>query len=152
MYQAAIKGDWKVAKDVIDKYPGIVRVAITRKWETALHIAAAAKRTAFVKELVERMNEEDLALKNKDGNTAICFAAASGIVEIAMIMVEKNKNLPMIQGNKGMRPIHMAALFGHRNMVSYLYPVTNFGSLAREEQISLFLGTISADLYGMMHL
>ncbi|XP_050261946.1 ankyrin repeat-containing protein ITN1-like isoform X3 [Quercus robur] len=148
LYQAAIKGDWKVAKDVIDKYPGIVRVAITRKWETALHIAAAAKRTAFVKELVERMNDVDLALKNKDGNTAICFAAASGIVEIAMIMVEKNKNLPMIQGNKGMRPIYMAALFGHRNMVSYLYPVTNFGSLAREEQISLFLGTISADLYG----
>ncbi|KAK4564341.1 hypothetical protein RGQ29_006420 [Quercus rubra] len=149
LYQAAIKGDWKVAKDVIDKYPGIVRVAITRKWETALHIAAAAKRTAFVKELVERMNEEDLALKNKDDNTAICFAAASGIVEIAMIMVEKNKNLPMIQGNKGMRPIYMAALFGHRNMVSYLYPVTNFGSLAREEQISLFLGTISADLYDL---
>ncbi|XP_050261947.1 ankyrin repeat-containing protein At5g02620-like isoform X4 [Quercus robur] len=149
LYQAAIKGDWKVAKDVIDKYPGIVRVAITRKWETALHIAAAAKRTAFVKELVERMNDVDLALKNKDGNTAICFAAASGIVEIAMIMVEKNKNLPMIQGNKGMRPIYMAALFGHRNMVSYLYPVTNFGSLAREEQISLFLGTISADLYDL---
>nr|XP_023915691.1 ankyrin repeat-containing protein NPR4-like isoform X3 [Quercus suber]POF06454.1 ankyrin repeat-containing protein itn1 [Quercus suber] len=149
LYQAAIKGDWKVAKDVIDKYPGIVRVAITRKWETALHIAAAAKRTAFVKELVERMNEEDLALKNKDDNTAICFAAASGIVEIAKVMVGKNRNLPMIQGNKGMRPIYMAALFGHRNMVSYLYPVTNFGSLAREEQISLFLGTISADLYDL---
>nr|POF06455.1 ankyrin repeat-containing protein npr4 [Quercus suber] len=97
LYQAAIKGDWKVAKDVIDKYPGIVRVAITRKWETALHIAAAAKRTAFVKELVERMNEEDLALKNKDDNTAICFAAASGIVEIAKVMVGKNRNLPMIQ-------------------------------------------------------
>nr|POF06456.1 ankyrin repeat-containing protein npr4 [Quercus suber] len=128
---------------------GIVRVAITRKWETALHIAAAAKRTAFVKELVERMNEEDLALKNKDDNTAICFAAASGIVEIAKVMVGKNRNLPMIQGNKGMRPIYMAALFGHRNMVSYLYPVTNFGSLAREEQISLFLGTISADLYDL---
>ncbi|KAM3742126.1 hypothetical protein ACB098_07G047300 [Castanea mollissima] len=139
LYQAAIKGDWKVAKDVIDKYPGIVRVAITRKWETALHIAAAAKRTDFVKELVNCMEKEDLALKNRDDNTAICFAAASGIVEIAMIMVEKNENLPMIQGNKGMRPIHMAALFGHRNMVSYLYPLTKFGSLDRGEQISLFL-------------
>ncbi|XP_030942224.1 ankyrin repeat-containing protein ITN1-like isoform X3 [Quercus lobata] len=148
LYQAAIKGDWEVAKDVIEKYPVIVRVAITRKWETALHIAAAEKRTAFVKELIKHMNEEDLALKNKDDNTAICFAAASGIVEIAEVMVEKNNNLPMIRGNKGMRPIYMAALFGHRNMVSYLYPVTNFGSLAREEQISLFLATISADLYG----
>ncbi|KAF3961104.1 hypothetical protein CMV_014244 [Castanea mollissima] len=149
LYQAAIKGDWKVAKDVIDKYPGIVRVAITRKWETALHIAAAAKRTDFVKELVNCMEKEDLALKNRDDNTAICFAAASGIVEIATIMVEKNENLPMIQGNKGMRPIHMAALFGHRKMVSYLYRFTNFGSLDRGEQISLFLGTISADLYDL---
>ncbi|XP_075673134.1 uncharacterized protein LOC142642624 isoform X2 [Castanea sativa] len=149
LYQAAIKGDWKVAKGVIDQYPDIVRVAITRKGETALNIAAAAKRTAFVKELVKHMKKEDLALKNKDDNTAICFAAASGIVEIAKIMVEENEDLPMIKGNKGMRPIHMAALFGHRNMVKYLYSVTNFGSLAREEQISLFLGTISADLYDL---
>ena len=96
------------------------------------------------------MNEEDLTLQNKDGNTAICFAAASGIVEIAMVMVEKNNNLPMIRGNKGMTPLYMAAMFGHRNMVSYLYSVTNFESLAREEQISLLLGTISADLYGTM--
>ncbi|XP_030942223.1 ankyrin repeat-containing protein ITN1-like isoform X2 [Quercus lobata] len=100
LYQAAIKGDWEVAKDVIEKYPVIVRVAITRKWETALHIAAAEKRTAFVKELIKHMNEEDLALKNKDDNTAICFAAASGIVEIAEVMVEKNNNLPMIRGFK----------------------------------------------------
>ncbi|KAM4088149.1 hypothetical protein ACB094_07G049100 [Castanea mollissima] len=97
LYQAAIKGDWKVAKGVIDQYPDIVRVAITRKGETALNIAAAAKRTAFVKELVKHMKKEDLALKNKDDNTAICFAAASGIVEIAKIMVEENEDLPMIK-------------------------------------------------------
>ena len=116
--------------------------------ETALHIAAAAKRTAFVKELVQRMTEEDLALQNKDGNTAICFAAASGIVEIAKVMVEKNKRLPMIRGKQGKTPLYMAALFGHREMVSYLYSVTTFGSLSREEKISLLLVTISADLYG----
>uniref|UniRef100_A0A2N9FGH4 PGG domain-containing protein n=1 Tax=Fagus sylvatica TaxID=28930 RepID=A0A2N9FGH4_FAGSY len=100
LYQAAIKGDWKAAKAVINKDRGVVRVGITRKRETALHIAAAAKRTAFVKELVKYMNEEDLTLRNKDGNTAICFAAASGIVEIAMVMVEKNNNLPLIRGFK----------------------------------------------------
>ncbi|GMY35002.1 ankyrin repeat-containing protein At5g02620-like [Fagus crenata] len=75
LYQAAIKVDCKADKDC-----GVVRVGITRKRETALHIAAAAKHTAFVKELVKYMNEEDLTLRNKDGNTAICFAAASGIV------------------------------------------------------------------------
>ncbi|KAF3954128.1 hypothetical protein CMV_020489 [Castanea mollissima] len=149
LYEAAIKGDWKAAKDVIDKDHGVVRAGITRKRETALHIAAAAKRTAFVKELVEHMEEEDLALKNKDENTAICFAAASGIVEIAEVMVKKNKNLTLIRGNQGKTPLYMAALFGHRDMVSYLYDVTDFESLTPEERISLLLGTISADLYDL---
>ena len=98
------------------------------------------------------MTEEDLALQNKDGNTAICFAAATGIVEIAKVMVDKNKKLPMIRGNQGKTPLYMAALFGHRDMVSYLYEVTDFESLTHEERISLLLGTISADLYGMMPL
>ena len=98
------------------------------------------------------MTEEDLALQNKDGNTAICFAAATGIVEIAKVMVDKNKKLPMIRGNQGKTPVYMEALFGHREMVSYLYSVTDFGSLPRHEKISLLLGTISADLYGTMPL
>ncbi|KAK4564351.1 hypothetical protein RGQ29_006428 [Quercus rubra] len=149
LYEAAIKGDWKAAKDVINKDRDVVRAGITRKRETALHIAAAAKRTAFVKELVKHMNEEDLALKNKDENTAICFAAASGIVEIAEVMVKKNKNLTLIRGNQGKTPLYMAALFGHRDMVSYLYEVTDFESLTHEERISLLLGTISADLYDL---
>ncbi|XP_050261987.1 ankyrin repeat-containing protein At5g02620-like isoform X2 [Quercus robur] len=149
LYQAAIKGEWKAAKLVIDKDPHVVRVRINRKLETALHIAAAAKRTAFVKELVQRMTEDDLALQNKDGNTAICFAAASGIVEIAKVMVEKNERLPMIRGKQGKTPLYMAALFGHREMVSYLYSVTTFGSLSHDEKISLLLVTISADLYDL---
>ncbi|XP_050261991.1 ankyrin repeat-containing protein At5g02620-like isoform X6 [Quercus robur] len=149
LYEAAIKGDWKTAKGVINEDRDVVRAGITRKRETALHIAAAAKRTAFVKELVQHMNKEDLALKNKDENTAICFAAASGIVEIAMLMVEKNKDLPLIRGNQGKTPLYMAALFGHRDMVSYLYGVTDFESLTHQERISLLLGTISADLYDL---
>ncbi|KAM4098052.1 hypothetical protein ACJW30_07G047500 [Castanea mollissima] len=149
IYQAAIKGEWKAAKVFIDQDPCLVRAAITRRRETALHIAAAAKRTAFVKELVEHMNEDDLALKNKDENTAICFAAASGIVEIAKVMVKKNKNLTLIRGNQGRTPLYMAALFGHRDMVSYLYDVTDFESLTPEERISLLIGTISIDLYDL---
>ena len=98
------------------------------------------------------MEKEDLALKNKDENTALCFAAASGIVEIAMVMVKKNEDLPLIRGNQGKTPLYMAALFGHRDMVSYLYGVTDFESLTHQERISLLLGTISADLYGMMPL
>jgi hypothetical protein len=49
----------------------------------------------------------------------------------------------------GRTPLCNATMFGHRNMVSYLDSVTNFESLGRQEQISLLILTISADLYGM---
>jgi ankyrin repeat protein len=124
-------------------------------------------------ELVKHMTKEDLALINKDDNTALCFAAASGIKEIAEVMVRGNEELPLIRGkialiNKDdntalcfatpsgikeiaeVTPLNMAAMFGHRNMVSYLYGVTPFEELSRDEQISLLLSTISVDFYGTM--
>ncbi|KAA8537236.1 hypothetical protein F0562_029708 [Nyssa sinensis] len=67
LYQAALKGDWIAAKDLINNNSDAVRVSTTERGETALHVAAAAKRTSFVKELVDRMEERDLALQNKYG-------------------------------------------------------------------------------------
>lgn len=78
LYQAALKGKWKDAKVIIDQNNDIVRAAVTRNQETTLHIAAATKHKTFVKHLLAEMSKSDLALKNKDDNTAICFAAASG--------------------------------------------------------------------------
>jgi hypothetical protein len=111
----------------------------TKKRETALHIAVAAKRTAFVMELVNHMNKEDLALINKDDNTALCFAAASGIKEIAEVMVRKNEELPLMRGKMNVTPLNMAAMFGHRNMVSYLYGVTPFENYLLMNKLASFL-------------
>ncbi|XP_035545103.1 uncharacterized protein LOC109021189 [Juglans regia] len=128
-------------------YPDAVSYPITRKKDTVLHIAVAAERTAFVKELVKRMNSDDLALKNSHGNTAICFSAASGIVSIAEEMVNKNTELPLIRGSRGRTPLYMAALQGHRNMASYLYSVTTFERLTAPERIDILVAFISSDLY-----
>ncbi|CBI27455.3 unnamed protein product, partial [Vitis vinifera] len=84
----------------------------------------------FVEEMVKMMEPKDLELQNKYSNTALCFAAASGIVRIAEVMVKKNENLPMIQGGGGMIPLHMAALLGHSEMVRYLYNKTVHEHLA----------------------
>ncbi|EFH46574.1 hypothetical protein ARALYDRAFT_915426 [Arabidopsis lyrata subsp. lyrata] len=91
-----MNGDWKVARPIIDQHEGIARAAITRNWETTLHIAVAAKHTRFVKNLLTRMERDDLALKNQSNNTALCFAAASGIKEIAKMMVDMNPDLPQV--------------------------------------------------------
>ncbi|CAE6196810.1 unnamed protein product [Arabidopsis arenosa] len=147
LYQAAMNGDWKVARPIIDQHEGIARAAITRNWETTLHIAVAAKHTRFVKNLLTRMERDDLALRNQSNNTALCFAAASGIKEIAKMMVDMNPDLPLIPGNSELIPLHMAALFGHRIMVIYLYSQTDFTSLSNVQLVDIFHAIIYADIF-----
>ncbi|CAL5410751.1 unnamed protein product [Camellia sinensis] len=148
LYQAALKGDWKAANGVIEIFPTVIRSSITKGWETALHIAAAAKRIHFVEELVGLMNPEDLELQNSNGNTALCFAAAAGTVRIAEVMINKNERLPMIRGSQGMTPLYMAALLGHSDMVWYLYQKTKSEDLSDEDRIGILNTCVSTDLYG----
>ncbi|KAL9674555.1 hypothetical protein QQ045_030827 [Rhodiola kirilowii] len=81
-YYAAMTGDTDTARRILKMYPDIVRARITRGWETGLHIAAAAKSVSFVKMLVTLMTPDEIAMKNDSFDTALCFAIASGIVDI----------------------------------------------------------------------
>ncbi|XP_019168644.1 PREDICTED: ankyrin repeat-containing protein NPR4-like isoform X2 [Ipomoea nil] len=146
LYQAALKGDWEKANEFISLHPDAITARISKGWETALHIAAGANHIHFVEELVELMDPMDLALRNKHDNTALCFAAASGITRIAETMVIKNTDLPVVRGSKGVTPLHMAALLGHREMVWYLYSVTDSQCLNKEDYVGLLIATINSDL------
>ncbi|XP_031247661.1 uncharacterized protein LOC116105371 [Pistacia vera] len=147
LHNAALKGDWEFAREFFILNPQAVCASITRNQETALHITAGARHTIFVQELVNIMKAEDLALPNKVGNTALCFAAISGIKKIAEVMVNKNRRLPSIRGSKGATPLCMAALLGHREMVWYLYSVTEEEYLKEEDRVELLVAVINADLY-----
>ncbi|KAF2320462.1 hypothetical protein GH714_027570 [Hevea brasiliensis] len=59
-----------------------------------------------------------------EGNTAFFYAAASGNVKIAQLMLKKDSNLAMIPGRQNVLPIHIAALLGHGKMVRWLYKET----------------------------
>ncbi|KAJ6761168.1 CASKIN [Salix purpurea] len=147
LYQAAMKGDWEKADVFIKSHPGAINVRITKEMDTILHIAAAAKHNSFVEEVIRSMTPTDLALRNKYNNTALCYAAASGVTKIAEMMVGKNGNLPMMRNYKGVTPLHIAALFGHKDMVWYLYSVTSDECLTRDDYIGLLIATISTDLF-----
>lgn len=148
LHLAALKGDWDFAKEFLARNPRAVSARITHNFETALHIAAGARHTMFVQELVKLMTPDDLALQNKVGNTALCFAAASGIKKIAEVMVNKNNKLPSIRGSKGATALCMAALLGHKDMVWYLYTVTKEEDLTDKDRIELLVASITADLFG----
>uniref|UniRef100_UPI001CB955FA protein ACCELERATED CELL DEATH 6-like n=1 Tax=Erigeron canadensis TaxID=72917 RepID=UPI001CB955FA len=129
LYEASMKGNWEVAKGILDDRLELVRFAITKNYETPLHVAASAESNKslelFVKELVERMDNEDLQLQNKNYQTALYLAAAAGNVKIAKIIVNKNKVVLNIPTNKGKMPLYIAALLAEREMVKYLYEQSN---------------------------
>nr|GEV12847.1 ankyrin repeat-containing domain, PGG domain protein [Tanacetum cinerariifolium] len=129
LYEASINADWKAAKRILDEKPNLIRSSITENGETALHVAASAKRTKrveeFVQNLVNMMEMADLELQNKSYNTALCLAAAAGNLEMVDIMVEKNKALLSIRGSQEMMPLYMASLFGEHDVVKYLFDKSN---------------------------
>ncbi|KAI3761853.1 hypothetical protein L1987_52275 [Smallanthus sonchifolius] len=128
LYEAAIKGDWKAAKPILDKQPDLIRFAVTENYDTPLHIAVSAESSKSVEEfvinLVNLMGEKDLELQNKNNDTALNLAAAAGNVRIASIMVKKNHALIQIPGNKRGMPLYMAALNAKADMVRYLYDIS----------------------------
>ncbi|KAJ0018395.1 hypothetical protein Pint_12341 [Pistacia integerrima] len=117
LHKVALKGDRETAKYLLEQGPqSILSASITTGHQTVLHIATAAKKTNFVKELVNRMEQEELALKDKNGNTAFCFAAAAGVVEIAKIILTKNSSLMTIRGAENLVEIAKIILTKNSNL------------------------------------
>ncbi|XP_031262321.1 ankyrin repeat-containing protein ITN1-like isoform X3 [Pistacia vera] len=122
-----LRDDWDKAYGGFLKENKMYSIAtISDRGNTALHVAVIANSSKFVRRLVEYMQKEDLAIKNRDGNTAFYLAALSGRVELAKLMFKKNDELPKIRGSnkKKMLPILAAAEQDHKQMVEFLYTVS----------------------------
>ncbi|KAJ0018600.1 hypothetical protein Pint_12291 [Pistacia integerrima] len=146
LYRAALAGDWNSAEKIFKEDKIYITAKLSKEGETALHIAAAAMSTGFVKKLLEQMKREDLAIKNNAGNTAFFLAAASGIVEIVKAMMEKNKDLVKIRGSNDMLPLHKATLMGNKKMVEYLYEVTGDELLDDNDRFELLISLLNHDI------
>ncbi|KAB1226999.1 hypothetical protein CJ030_MR1G014979 [Morella rubra] len=152
LLQAALKGHWQAGEAFLKKNPHCIAFPITTEQGTALHHAAAAKRTNFVNELIKLMSPWDLELQTTSGYMALHLAAQSGSVTIAREMVEKTNKLLCIRMNNRMTPLGFAASLGprHKNMVQYLFSVTwPYQNLTTTDRINLLLGTISSDIHSI---
>lgn len=121
--RAALKGDWQAAEKIILKYPEVVRMSITQKEETVLHIVASTKHIHFAEMLVKLMKDEDLELQNGEGATALCLAVAS-TVQMVDVLLKRNKGLLKIR-KKGDLPFLCAVLSGDKRMVEHIYSKTD---------------------------
>ena len=132
---------------MIDADTSLLNAAITKEWGTLLHVVAGTDQVHFVNQLVKLLSPDDLELQNFNGNTAFCYAAAFGNLQIAAMMIKKNACLPKIRGGEGATPLYMAALKGKGDMARHLYDLTS-EILEEDEWTTLFFLCIKNGLYG----
>ncbi|XP_044497674.1 uncharacterized protein LOC123219759 [Mangifera indica] len=147
LHWAALEGDWDTAEIIFKESDNDITAKLSNEGDTALHIAAEASSTTFVKKLVEKMKIEDLEIKNNAGNTAFFLAAASNRVAIVKAMMEKKEDLINNKGDNDMLPLVVAALKGNKEMTELLYEATGEELLDDSDRIELLVSLINHGLY-----
>ncbi|KAL2251019.1 UNVERIFIED_CONTAM: hypothetical protein Sindi_2224200 [Sesamum indicum] len=152
LHKAAIRGDWESASKFFDSNPDAVSARITKNLETVLHIAVGrSEASSFVEKLVELMPTDALSLKTKFSETALHYAAKYGNIKAAKYLVVSDPGLPHIWNDTNLLPLHLAALFGHKEMVLFLLTVTRDNEVpnAFEDQpgITLLISIVHSAFY-----
>lgn len=151
LYKAVDGGDLEATKKYLDQHPDALYSSLSTDGDIALHIAALAGHVDIVEELVGRMSAPEIAVKQKNGSTALDFVAIGGVTEIAELLVEKNRKLPEITNYYEQIPLVVSALYGHRDLVQYLYLKTPIEELdpASTNHGAIFLtACILVEFYG----
>ncbi|XP_054824742.1 uncharacterized protein LOC129322445 [Prosopis cineraria] len=144
----ALRGDWENAQPFLLHQRMLVNAGIAKGHPTMLHLAAGANHFHFVKQLLNYLNEDDLALQDSEGNTALCLAAGVGNIKLVEIMLQKTPSLPGIRNREGLTPLHIAAIQAKRQMTSYLYNKTK-QTLEDVDRRKLFFICIQNDIVGI---
>ncbi|XWS44752.1 hypothetical protein CRYUN_Cryun15aG0074500 [Craigia yunnanensis] len=124
LYKAVDSDDLEATKKFLDQHVDALSASLSADGDTALHIAVLAGHVDIVEELVGRMSAQEIAVKQKFGSTALNFAAIGGVTDIAELLVKKNRDLLKIPNDHDQIPVVVAALYGHRDLVQYLYMET----------------------------
>lgn len=151
LYRAALDDDWQTAETIFESHEDYVKASLSKLGETALHVAASAGRIDFVKNLLG-YSPQVLKLTDYFGQTALSLAAASGNLDLVQLMTEDNEHLALDRESVDQYlPIHAGAMSGHKEVVLYLYSITE-GQLDNKDLIELLIILIKTDLYGKHYL
>ncbi|KAL5822528.1 hypothetical protein ACOSQ4_020428 [Xanthoceras sorbifolium] len=121
LFKAARSGDWKSAKNFIERNPNALTARITTGGlQTVFHVAAESCQWRLILGLLELIvSPESLAVQDADGNTVLHYVAHSGSLKIAKALLKKNYNLLQIVNNKGELPLLCSILSESKELVLY---------------------------------
>lgn len=137
----------------LEEHPDGLTARISADGDTALHVAVLAGHTEIVEELVGRLEQGELGIQNGNNATALNYAAIGGITRIAEELVGKNRGLLTVPNQNGQIPVVVASLYGHKDMVRYLYSVSPKEELSsatnNKNGVMLLTTCIMDELYGI---
>ena len=147
LHKLALEGNWQAAKVILGKDSRLKHAAIADGWATLLHVAVGANHASFVKELLQEFdNDQYISLQDYRGNTAFCFAVASGNMEIVELLKGRDPHLPTRRGGSDYIPIQFAAMQGKCDMTRYLYDISK-EAFQDTDKIMLFFTCIKTGNY-----
>ncbi|XP_052197266.1 ankyrin repeat-containing protein NPR4-like [Diospyros lotus] len=136
-YEAVRRGKLDEVKRRLDGDNALLGNRFTRFEENAVHVAVVAGQEKIVSELLGRIGDLELLEKrNSYGETALTLAAARGKMRIVKMLVEKYESLVEVKNTQGRLPVVVAALYGHKAIVHYLYSYTLLENLLVGEKES----------------
>ncbi|XP_059438752.1 uncharacterized protein LOC132171453 [Corylus avellana] len=153
--KALRRGELNAAMEFFMLRPDAVNAKITLWGQTALHIAVAAGHLHIVEELIGRMSEEALEIKDYQGVTALFEALFIGNYSMAKCMLSKNKKLVSIGNSANVLPVVQAISSGYIELTRYLYSLTPLEDLTPEKGVngaSLCTQAIYTRSLGIEHL
>ena len=121
------EGNWDSANQFLSSHPEALSAKISFDGDTALHIAVVGGHMNIVKELVNKMSEENLKTKNNYDVTVLGFCAQIGKIEMAICIIGKSRTLLSIENyDKQLIPVVLAIKNNPNaiDMVRYLYDET----------------------------
>jgi ankyrin repeat protein len=133
--KALKSGDWNAAEEFLKRQPDAAGAKITFTNDTALHLAVTSGHEDIVEKLVNLMSEEDLAIQNTYGNTALVGIMDHENYRMAGFVLRKNNNLVRIKDSNEEIPVNKAIFNGHIKLARYLYSLTPLDDLMPERGV-----------------
>lgn len=118
--------NWDAVMEFIRLYPEAVRATHPSNGMTALHYAIDNEMQHVAKELVQLMTEDDLAIQDEDGDTALHGAA---LAENASDHMTETSKCMAILNSSDETALLAAFTVGNYKLAEYLYSVTPFESI-----------------------
>ncbi|KAF5441824.1 hypothetical protein F2P56_037228, partial [Juglans regia] len=127
LYKAVRDGDLDKTREFLNSRSEECNMIITKRNETALHIAVANGRVDIVKELVDHPKlAKSLKIRDSIGHTALIRAVVHGNRPMVDCMLKKSPSLINIRSSSGNLPVVMAIDFGQIEMTRHLFRAEDF--------------------------